>query len=245
MFTRIGYNCQWADSRAAGERCLVLRAGSRYKDGFGPRASTREQEPIQRDGETRQVIGSLLTTRRLVLRPLDPDDARVLLAYAVENRAWLAPWEPAHPASYFTLEGQRNILYQCLEDRRGETGVLYGLFERAGGEGKLRGRISVSGIVRGIWQNGFVGYSIAQEKAGQGYMTEAVRRMVLHGFAELGLHRLQASIIPRNAASLRVAEKARFRYEGRALRYLRINEVWEDHDIYAITADELRPGYPE
>ncbi|HKI99005.1 MAG TPA: GNAT family protein [bacterium] len=190
------------------------------------------------------MIGSPLKTKRLLLRPLDPDDARPLLDYVLENRAWLAPWEPAHPASYFTVEGQRNILYQCLEDRRNETGVLFGIFERDNSHAPLCGRISVSGIVRGIWQNGFVGYSIAASRARQGYMTEALRRMVLFGFGELGLHRLQASIIPRNAASLRVAQNARFRYEGRAMRYLKINEAWEDHEIYAITADEVRAGYP-
>jgi ribosomal-protein-alanine N-acetyltransferase len=190
------------------------------------------------------VIGSRLKTERLVLRPLDPDDAACLLDYVVENRGWLAPWEPAHPDSYFTREGQRNILYQCLEDRRSHGGVLFGIFEREGEPHRLVGRISVSGIVRGIWQNGFVGYSIAHCRAGRGYMTEALRRVVLYGFGELGLHRLQASIIPRNDASLRVAEKCRFRREGLALRYLKINERWEDHEIFAITADEVRPGYP-
>ncbi|HEX9842917.1 MAG TPA: GNAT family protein [bacterium] len=189
------------------------------------------------------MIGSPLKTQRLLLRPLDPDDARVLLDYVVANRSWLAPWEPAHPASYFTVEGQRNILYQCLEDRRNETGVLFGIFERGNGVPALCGRISVSGIVRGIWQNGFVGYSIAESRAGQGYMTEALRRIVLFGFGELALHRLQASIIPRNTASLRVAQKSGFRYEGRALRYLRIDETWEDHDLYALTADEVRAGF--
>ena len=189
------------------------------------------------------MIGSILKTPRLVLRPLDPDDAGLLLDYVLENQQWLAPWEPSHPAGYFTEEGQRRLLYQCLEDRRNETGVLFGIFERAQPREPLYGRISVSGIARGIWQNGFVGYSIDHRKAGQGYMTEALRRLVLYGFGELGLHRLQASIIPRNAASLRVAHKAHLRYEGRALRYLRINEVWEDHELFAITADEVRAGY--
>ena len=31
-----------------------------------------------------------------------------------------------------------------------------------------------------------------------------------------------------------------FRLEGRALRYLKINGVWEDHDIYALTAEDWR-----
>ncbi|HEX7928491.1 MAG TPA: GNAT family protein [bacterium] len=188
------------------------------------------------------MIDAYLRTERLILRPLQTDDAPKLLQYVLANRRWLTPWEPAHPSSYFTLEGQRGILAQCQEDRRMETGLLLGVFENQAKNGELHGRISVSGIVRGIWQNGFVGYSISEARAGKGYMTEALRRVVLYSFAELRLHRLQASIIPRNEASLRVVKKCGFRYEGRALRYLKINEVWEDHELYALTADELRPG---
>ncbi len=188
------------------------------------------------------MIDAILRSERLVLRPLVPEDAPRLLQYVQQNREWLAPWEPAHPESYFTLEGQRSILIQCQEDRRNDTGILLGIFERSGAPGEVHGRLSVSGIVRGIWQNGYVGYSISGSRAGRGYMTEALKRLVLYCFADLQLHRLQASIIPRNIASVRVIEKCRFRYEGRALRYLRINEVWEDHDVYALTADEVRPG---
>ena len=185
------------------------------------------------------VIGSLLKTKRLYLRPLEPEDSPRLLQYVLDNEQWLAPWEPAHPKTYFTMDGQRSILQHCDEDRRMGGGVLLGIFERGDDHERLRGRISISGIVRGIWQNGFVGYSIAADRASQGYMTEALWRVVRFGFTDLELHRLQASIIPRNKASYRVLEKCNFRYEGRALRYLRINDVWEDHDLFALTADEV------
>ena len=35
-----------------------------------------------------------------------------------------------------------------------------------------------------------------------------------------------------------MAEKAGFRLEGRALRYLKINGTWEDHDVYALTTED-------
>ena len=173
------------------------------------------------------------------MRPLDLADRERLLRYVLDNESWLAPWEPTHPETYFTVEGQGSILQNCEDDRRSGNGILLGIFERRDREKHLFGRISISGMVRGIWQNGFVGYSIAAERAGQGYMTEALNRVVRFGFTDLELHRLQASIIPRNKASLRVLEKCRFRYEGRALRYLKINNVWEDHDVFALTSDEL------
>lgn len=188
------------------------------------------------------MLDAILRTDRLVLRPLVPDDAHKLLQYVVLNRKWLGPWEPTHPPSYFTMEGQRNILLQCEEERRMESGILFGIYEREGSSVDVLGRISISGIMRGIWQNGFLGYSIAESRAKRGYMSEALRRVVTYGFTELGLHRLQASIIPRNAASLRVAEKCNFRHEGRALRYLKIKDQWEDHETLAITAEDFQAG---
>ncbi|MBI3993300.1 MAG: GNAT family N-acetyltransferase [Candidatus Lambdaproteobacteria bacterium] len=188
------------------------------------------------------MLNAVLQTERLSLRPLVPADARHLQQYVVRNRDWLAPWEPTHPASYFTAEGQRNILLQCEDERRADTGILFGIFERNGDPTEVLGRISISGIMRGIWQNGFLGYSIACSRAGRGYMTETLRRVVHYGFMDLGLHRLQASIIPRNQASLRVAQKCDFRHEGRALRYLKISDVWEDHDMYALTYEEFTQG---
>jgi ribosomal-protein-alanine N-acetyltransferase len=49
---------------------------------------------------------------------------------------------------------------------------------------------------------------------------------------------VQASIIPRNQASTRVAEKVGLRLEGLAQRYIQINGVWEDHNLYAVTSEE-------
>ena len=67
---------------------------------------------------------------------------------------------------------------------------------------------------------------------------EGMARRMVELFEELGLHRLQASIIPRNAPSHRVAAKVGLRNEGTALRYLEINGQWEDHVRYAITSEE-------
>ena len=72
-------------------------------------------------------------------------------------------------------------------------------------------------------------------------MTEAVRAAADIAFTDLDLHRIEANIMPRNGASLRVAEKAGFYHEGLALKYLRINGVWEDH-IHMVLLRELWSG---
>ena len=60
-------------------------------------------------------------------------------------------------------------------------------------------------------------------------MTAAVGMVVRYAFAEAGLHRVEANVMPRNRPSLRVLEKNGFINEGLSRCYLNINGVWEDH----------------
>ena len=58
-----------------------------------------------------------------------------------------------------------------------------------------------------------VGYRLARRFWGHGYATEAVRAVRDYAFSGLNISRLIAMIDPGNVASIRVAEKAGFRYE--------------------------------
>ena len=97
--------------------------------------------------------------------------------------------------------------------------------------------MNLNAVVRGVFQNAYLGYAVAEAANGRGYATQAVREATRIGFGELGLHRIQAAVIPRNAGSVRVLEKAGFRREGFAERYLLINGTWEDHILFAVTND--------
>lgn len=65
-------------------------------------------------------------------------------------------------------------------------------------------------------------------------MTEAVKLIVDFAFHELKLHRIEAGVMPRNLGSMRVLEKAGFHKEGIARKNVKINGVWEDHQVLAI-----------
>jgi ribosomal-protein-alanine N-acetyltransferase len=85
---------------------------------------------------------------------------------------------------------------------------------------------------------GTIGYWIDQGQAGQSYIAEGVITICRYALEDLGLHRIEICIVPRNSNSRRVMEKLAIRDEGTALRFLEINGVWEDHVRYAITAEE-------
>ena len=104
------------------------------------------------------------------------------------------------------------------------------------------GRIQLSGISPAPFENAHLGYFVSERHNGRGYATAAVRQAVAVAFGELALHRVQAAVIPGNVASIRVLEKIGFREEGLARRYLQIAGVWQDHKLYAVTAEEWAPS---
>ena len=172
----------------------------------------------------------------IYLRRLEVADAEALLELLVRDREFLKPWGEARSESFFTLAAQRGALAKA--SAAGASRMDFGIFAVETDE--LVGRVQLSGIAPAPFESAYLGYSVSERHNGRGYATEAVRQVVEVAFEELGLHRLQAAVMPINAASIRVLEKAGFREEGLALRYLQINGVWEDHKLFALTAEEWR-----
>jgi ribosomal-protein-alanine N-acetyltransferase len=94
---------------------------------------------------------------------------------------------------------------------------------------KVIGTIALDNIIRGPFLSCFLGYRLDRDNINQGYTTEALGELIRIAFEDMGLHRLEANIMPRNQRSLRVVEKLGFVDEGLSRDYLKINEKWEDH----------------
>lgn len=202
----------------------MVRAWSRFR-------STRE--------------GRVLDGARVELRPLVESDFAEWQAVRRANRDWLAPWEPTPPSSQpDVVEDRVAFAARCsARDRERQMDAGYGFGVLAGG--RLVGEMNLSGVQRGPFQSGHVGYWIDHRYAGREYAPEALVVVLDFAFETLGLHRVQINIIPRNQASRRVVEKLRIRNEGVALRYLEINGRWEDHVRYAVTSEEWQERGPE
>lgn len=177
-----------------------------------------------------------MLTERLELKAFVPEEAGELLNLRLTNAKFLEPLEPMRSASYLTLAGQQTEIMQSEQGRMRDQAYIYAIWLRE--SGKLLGRAALTGIVRGPFQNANLGYFLDEAHNGKGYMTEAVVAVLELAFVKQGLHRVQAGIMPRNERSRRVLEKAGFRHEGLAKRYLKINGVWEDHMLFGITIED-------
>ncbi|HJP66380.1 MAG TPA: GNAT family protein [Actinomycetota bacterium] len=173
------------------------------------------------------------------IRETAEEDAEAFHRLLVANREYLRPFEPVRPDWFFTLSGIHGELERATADRKADALYAFGIWEVS--TDALVGRIALANLVRGAWQNATLGYFVGRNWARRGYATEAVRQILDFAFDSARLHRVQAAVMPRNRPSIRVLEKNGFRDEGLAARYLQINGIWEDHRIYAVTAEDRSP----
>ena len=182
---------------------------------------------------------ALFETERLCIRLPTRQDAVEVAGFYRTNREHLQPWSPTlHPglfdAEFWAGEAERRLGdYQAGLEARGF------LFLREDPR-QVVGNLSLAQIVRGAFHACTLGYSLAADAQGHGYMLEAVRGAVAYAFGTLGLHRVMADYMPRNRRSAAVLRQAGFVVEGYARDYLRIDGRWEDHVLTAITNGDWR-----
>ncbi|MBF4693922.1 GNAT family N-acetyltransferase [Fusibacter ferrireducens] len=174
-------------------------------------------------------------TERLVLRTLEKDEHDLLVNYLERNKTFLAPWEPKREQSYFEAENIGRMLEnECKNNELGTALSLY-IFKKDSDE--IIGNVTLSNIIYGPFLSGFIGYKLDHNLEKQGIMTEALNKMIEIAFNEYHLHRLEANIMPRNIASIKVVEKHHFEKIGLNRKYLKINGKWEDHWTYVLLND--------
>lgn len=179
-----------------------------------------------------------LDGRRVMLRPLAASDFLEWSDVRRRNHDWLTVWEPSrHAHQADPVSDRPAFTSRCLQrdrDRANGTAYQFGLFV----DQHVVGEVNINNVIRGAMQSATIGYWIDQLHAGHGYVAEAVVLMLQFAFEQLGLHRVEICIVPRNERSRRVMEKLEIREEGVAQRYLEINGVWEDHIRFGMTAEE-------
>jgi ribosomal-protein-alanine N-acetyltransferase len=87
-----------------------------------------------------------------------------------------------------------------------------------------------------------IGYDLSPAFWGQGYMGEAVRAMLEHGFGPMGLQRVEALVALPNTASANLLRRLGFQREGVLRAYYRRDGVFYDHQLFACLRDELLGG---
>ncbi|MBL7997382.1 MAG: GNAT family N-acetyltransferase [Candidatus Kapabacteria bacterium] len=156
-----------------------------------------------------------------------------VLDFELRNREHFRPWSPALSDDVFTVAATRAMLVAKQNAMDAGTELRWWFSLRDMPE-RIIGSISFSNIVYGAFLSCHCGYKTDVAMQGMGYCSEALAKGIHIMFGSIGLHRIEANIIPRNTASVQVVRKLGFVNEGHSPMYLRIDGRWQGHDHYVL-----------
>lgn len=185
----------------------------------------------------------MIETQRLVIRLAEVGNVPEVIRYYRENREHLEPFSPRYPADFLDEATWLEQVHTREAEFAAGSGFRAFLFPRAM-PNRIIGNLNITQVNRGAFQSCVLGYNLAADEQGKGYMTEAVEAAVALVFATWRLHRVAAGYMPRNTRSAAVLERCGFQVEGHAPAYLLINGRWEDHVLTAITNPSWRRPTP-
>lgn len=173
----------------------------------------------------------MIETERLQLRPLNINDKQAIFSYRADTEAnKFQGWIPKTLADVKEFIGKIAPTFN-----QNETWFQLAVIEKE--TGLLIGDIGIHFMGTENLQVE-LGYTIAKEKQGSGYATEALKAIIDYLFTTLQKHRITASADPQNIPSIKVLEKLGFRKEAHFIESYYQNEKWLDDVLYAMLKKE-------
>ncbi|MFD3442419.1 GNAT family N-acetyltransferase [Streptomyces sp. NPDC058685] len=174
----------------------------------------------------------LIDTPRLRLRRFRAGDGPALAAYRSDPavarfKAWEAPVSP---------ESASALVREFANGDPAEPGWFQYAVELTA-EGVLVGDVGVR--LHDNRMQAELGYTLAADRQGKGYATEAVRAVLGDQFTR-GLRRVSAECDARNTPSARLLERVGFQLEGRRPEYTWFKGEWTDDLLFGLLAERWR-----
>lgn len=201
---------------------------------------------------------------RVMLRAPVMADYPAWIELRALSRSHLTVWEPSWSRDELTQTAFRRRVRHYQRESREDLGYAYLVFAApqpatasarglenldagrlVGIKPSLRvsptlvGGVTLTNVRRGVTQAATLGYWLGSPFVGRGLMHDALFALLPFAFDVLRLHRVEAAVMPSNAASLRVLARLGFTREGLARQYLKINGKWEDHLFFALLAEDV------
>ncbi len=173
-----------------------------------------------------------LATDRLTVRPLAPRDIPDFVAYrnvvdVARYQDWPLPYTEA-------------MAIDLVGDAGRQGGPTPGEWVQLALEhdGTLVGDIAV--WLDDETELASIGYTVAPEHQGHNFAVEAAAAVVEWLFTTASVHRIAATIDPRNMASAAVLERCGFEFVGTARASAHVRDEWADDTRFSLLADDWR-----
>ena len=146
-------------------------------------------------------------TERLYLRRFGLNDADAVVDLLQEPDVALNVLNIPYP---YTRQNAEEFITRSQENAANESEIVFAILNRA--TNQVMGSAGIFLFPR--HRRGGLGYWISKQFWGQGYVTEAVGRLIRFGFEDRHLHCIFAECFPHNIGSARVMEKNGMKLDG-------------------------------
>jgi [ribosomal protein S5]-alanine N-acetyltransferase len=179
----------------------------------------------------------LFETERLYIELYQKKHIDGIVRFYIRNAEALREFEPERSPGFFTAGYHRKQYRYDRKDMNGLKYLSFVLFKKHDDK-EVIGLVNFCDISFGVTESCRVGYKMDKDERNKGYMYEALGKLTEVMFGLLGLHRIEANVMPSNRASLMLLRKLGFEEEGYGKKYLKINGEWKDHIHFALLNKE-------
>lgn len=177
-----------------------------------------------------------LTTDRLILKVLSAEDAPAVFDFYMRNKGLFEKYEPVVGEGFYSEDYHRKVLEFEYKSILKLGMVRYFIFEKDN-PSKIIGTLSFRNITRHFYSCCTVGYKMDQDYWRKGYCYEALKASIPEITSGIGIHRIEALVLPDNIPSLKLLEKLGFEQEGLLRDKIELNGVRRDHIMLSYIAD--------
>lgn len=178
-----------------------------------------------------------IDTGRLSLRWIsaaDTDAFYAIYSHPEVMRYWSAP-------PLVDREAAANLIKKIHEDWQRRVILKWGIARRT--DDQLIGSITLFNLDF-THRRAEIGYALGRDYWRQGYMNEALMAVLKYAFEVLDLHRIEADVDPRNAASIRTVERLGFQREGYLRERWQVNGEIQDAFFFGLLRPEWKSEPP-
>ncbi|HEX2373074.1 MAG TPA: GNAT family protein [Actinomycetota bacterium] len=178
-----------------------------------------------------------LTSERLVLRRFRPEDLEAFVAYrsnpeVARYQSWETPYR---------LTQARQFLRELQATHPDTPGEWFQFAVARRGVDRLIGDCAAH-VRADDPRQAEIGFTLAPERQGHGYATEAVGRLLHYLLVERGKHRVSATCDDRNTRSAAVLERVGMRREGHLRESTWSKGEWTSDLLSAVLRGEWPAG---
>ena len=176
----------------------------------------------------------LMSSERLAFRTLQPEHAEAMFTYrSLAEISRYQNWEPG------TVSELRAFLKSLAGTRENPPGQWHQLGIFLGKTGELIGDCGIQ--AKADPRQAEVGITLAPAFQRQGFALETLRAVLDHLFVMRKVHRVFASVDPRNLASMALFRRAGFREEAHFVASIWTKDEWQDDVVFGLLAREWAP----